>query len=241
MTNQHGSNSANAFSDESFVERFIAHRLAHGPLFNESEHDAMMALLNSCRLGPLLELGCGAGGQVHDFVARGFSPIVAVDRSAPLIEYARKAAFDVPVDFLVADVKHLNFPPRAFSVVVSSLMVHFVEEIDALFERVSNWLQPEGMFMFSVRHPIRTSNPVGEVDMSNESWRVDRYLTLGARQWIWLDSPLQIFHRTIEAYFDAIVRAGLRVTEVREVGTLLENSSSISGSPAFLLFSASKV
>jgi SAM-dependent methyltransferase len=230
--------SIGSFNDEKFGERFLAHRLEAGSLFHDAEHAAMGELLTAATIGPLLELGCGPGGKLRDFARRGFGPLSAVDISKSLLDRARQEAGDLPVEFMVADMCTVEFAENAFATIVSSLAIHFIEDIEPMFAKIFRWLSPGGTFLFSVRHPIRTSNPTGQVCKNEESWIVDNYLSRGSREWNWLGAKHAIFHRTVEDYVATLLGAGFIIEFLREVG--LGSPGALSSSPAFLLVSASK-
>jgi ubiquinone/menaquinone biosynthesis C-methylase UbiE len=72
--------------------------------------------------GPLLELGCGTG-RILLPVARTGVPVVGIDRSAPMLAYARhrsrRLARDVRPGMVRGDIRMLPFPDRTFSGVMA--------------------------------------------------------------------------------------------------------------------------
>lgn len=72
--------------------------------------------------GPVLELGCGTG-RVTLPVARTGVPVVGVDRSAPMLEYARRRARRLAVAarprLVRADIRSLPFGSGSFSAIMA--------------------------------------------------------------------------------------------------------------------------
>jgi ubiquinone/menaquinone biosynthesis C-methylase UbiE len=72
--------------------------------------------------GPVLELGCGTG-RILIPVARTGVRVVGVDRSEPMLAYARERARRLPRDkrpeMVRADIRQLPFPDRSFSAVMA--------------------------------------------------------------------------------------------------------------------------
>jgi SAM-dependent methyltransferase len=76
-----------------------------------------------------LDVGCGTG-IFTELVRATCAPaaMVAVDSSAPQIDYARRRYRARSVDFRVADARTLPFPDASFDVVTAALVLNFVPE-----------------------------------------------------------------------------------------------------------------
>ena len=73
------------------------------------------------------------------------------------------------------------------------------------------------MLIFSVRHPIRTCNPAGEVSSDGEiSWMVRDYFVEGSREFNWLGARCVNFHRPVSTYIQMLIQAGLTLEKVIE-------------------------
>jgi SAM-dependent methyltransferase len=78
--------------------------------------------LASKTAGPVLELGCGTG-RVAVPVARAGAHVVGIDRSASMLDRARKrvrrAKLDGSLHLVRGDVRHLPFPDASFGLVAA--------------------------------------------------------------------------------------------------------------------------
>jgi SAM-dependent methyltransferase len=97
----------------------------------------------------VLDLGCGPGGPSTKLLARRFA-VVGVDVSSAMLEHARRS---VPrATFVEGDITEIDFPARSFDAVTALYAVtHVPRELHPrLFERVSRWLRPGGLFVASL-------------------------------------------------------------------------------------------
>ena len=95
---------------------------------------------------PVLDLGCGAGVPVTQWLARRFAA-TGVDLSARQLELARR---HVPgATFRQADMTAVDFPPASFGAVAACYSIIHVprEEHPALAGRIARWLRPGGRFL----------------------------------------------------------------------------------------------
>jgi hypothetical protein len=83
--------------------------------------------------------------------------------------------------------------------VISSLALHYVEPFDLVCRKIHHCLASNGLFLFSVEHPMFTAlpaqawhyGPAGE----RLHWPVDNYQQEGGRQTNWLTNNVIKYHR----------------------------------------------
>ena len=94
----------------------------------------------------VLDLGCGPGLPATRLLADRFE-VTGVDISEAQLEAARR---NVPeASFVHDDLMHVDFPPESFEGVTAFYSIIHVprDEHRQLFERVSRWLVPGGLFL----------------------------------------------------------------------------------------------
>jgi len=94
----------------------------------------------------VLDLGCGAGVPVTQWLAQHFA-VTGVDISARQLELAR---VHVPTGhFIKADMTAVNFAPGTFDAVVSCYAIIHVPAAEQpdLVQRIYLWLKPDGLFL----------------------------------------------------------------------------------------------
>jgi ubiquinone/menaquinone biosynthesis C-methylase UbiE len=103
------------------------------------------------REGPWLSFGCGSGGQEMLVVERGLADwIVAYDRSPAAIEVAQISSKErgyQGLEFAVGNLAETELPENEYDVVVSSLELHRVDDIELVLNRVVRALRPGGWLL----------------------------------------------------------------------------------------------
>lgn len=83
-------------------------------------------------------------------------------------------------------MENVTFPTVTFDLVISSLAVPYVKNFESLVTNIAKLLKPKGEFVFSVEHPIFTSQGTQEwyYDEKNESLHcpIDNYYYEGKRK-----------------------------------------------------------
>lgn len=215
-------------TDEPLWRQFAEARLKEG---NLNDHLDLPCVLSSIPPGvgsKALDLGCGLGQSSFVLAERLGYDVLAVDASAEMLGHARKLYTGTKIQWIESAFEDLLLPPSSVDLIVACLSFHFVENLEGLLQRCASWLAEGGLLVFSVRHPIRTSNPVGEVSSQNQvSWSVNNYFSEGSRQFTWLGAPCVNFHRTISTYARLVLQAGFTIEKIIEPCDTGEGSSSL--------------
>ena len=118
------------------------------------ERPAIRALVPNIQGKQVLDAGCGPGTNIHWLIERGARKVVGIDASPKMIEIAGRntvsnmtlfvANMSQPLDFLAAG---------SFDLVFTSLVVHYIKDIETLFAEFARLLHPGGWLVFSTHHP----------------------------------------------------------------------------------------
>lgn len=164
-----------------------------------------------------LEIGCGEGRVARDLAARGHR-VVGVDSSPTLVAAAQEA--DPSGDYRIADAAALPLPDGAADLVIAFMVLHDVENLDAVVQEVGRVLRTGGALAGAIVHPI---NAAGEFEGGEPgSPFVIRRSYLDARKYesaaelAELRMMFHSMHRPLEEFAAAFERAGLLVRTVRE-------------------------
>lgn len=195
----------------------------------------------------ILDLGCGEANLAKELLAAGAASYLGLDGSANMVALAQKHLAQTPAQVEQAFIENWEYPEQAFDLVISRLAFHYLEDLQAIFAKIYQSLTPEGLFIFSVEHPVITSHQLSMKEGgARQDWLVDRYFQTGRREFQWLGAPVLKFHRTVEDYFQALQQAGFTVLGLRESRPrpeqfnnhkLLERRMRV---PLFLLFKAQR-
>jgi 2-polyprenyl-3-methyl-5-hydroxy-6-metoxy-1,4-benzoquinol methylase len=96
-----------------------------------------------------LDLGCGDGIPISQFLIREGFGVVAVDRSPEMIGRYRRNFPDVPARCERAEQS--TFPDGSFAAVVAWGVLFRLSEAEqrTVIEKVARWLKPVGQFLFT--------------------------------------------------------------------------------------------
>jgi SAM-dependent methyltransferase len=186
-----------------------------------AEHADLLSLLPPVDGARILDLGCGAGQLAHHLASVGAAEVIAVDLSERMLALARAQWAHPRVTHRREAVETLVFAPGRFELIVSSLLLHYVDDYRGLVQRVADWLTAGGVLVFSTEHPLYTARLPGDGwvladDGRRTGWRIDHYADEGARNEEWFVSGVRKVHRTFGTLVNGLVDAGLAVERVIE-------------------------
>lgn len=189
---------------------------------NESiEQLAMLSLLPEVKDAVVLDLGCGSGELCRRLVKMGAESVTGVDISSNMLALAAKEPLP-NITYLNQAMEDVQFEPQSFDLIVSSLAFHYVEDLSALFEKIHDWLRPQGILIFSIEHPIATSCQgihrgwVKDAAGKKLYWPLDCYSREGKRESHWFVEGVIKYHRTLSALINSLIGAGLTILATAE-------------------------
>jgi 2-polyprenyl-3-methyl-5-hydroxy-6-metoxy-1,4-benzoquinol methylase len=184
------------------------------------EHADLLALLPDVDGRRVLDLGCGAGQLARHLATIGAAEVVGIDVSERMLALAEAEWAHPRVTYCRGAVEEVTFSPARFDLVVSSLVLHYVDDYRGLVVRIAGWLAPGGVLVYSTEHPIFTARLPGDgwvLDAAGRTrWGLDRYADEGAREETWFVPGVRKVHRTLATLINGLVEAGLVVERVVE-------------------------
>jgi SAM-dependent methyltransferase len=189
----------------------IASRYAAGiderPWNTLYERPATLALLPDIGGKDVLDAGCGPGWYT-DWLARNGARVVAVDRSARMVEVADKRlggrARVMQGD--VSDLRHL-LPGGTFDVILSSLVLHYLADLTETFREWARLLRPDGTLVFSTHHPIHQASLLDPGYLCAE---------LIEEEWDWLGEKMRYYRRPLRDLTEPLTGAGFVIERISE-------------------------
>ena len=97
----------------------------------------------------VLDIGCGTGTQCGD-IADKVKQVTGIDISRKLLAIAQQRMAErklYNVEFLQTSLFDARFQPGGFDMVMAFHVLHFFEDIDAVFMRIHDLLKPNGLFI----------------------------------------------------------------------------------------------
>ena len=215
----------NVYDDPDFLAGYSGlDRQRHG-LGGAPEWPAMRAMIPDPSGLDVVDLGCGFGWLSRWAVEGGAATVTGLDVSTSMLERAQRDNLLPGIEYRRADLDSVELLAVAFDIAISSLAIHYVRDIDRLFATLATSLRPGGSFVFSVEHPIFSAPSQQAFEQSSSGrriWPLENYLVEGERVTNWFTDGVIKHHRTIASYANALIGAGLTLTELDEWGPSAE-------------------
>lgn len=173
------------------------------------ERPAMIALAGDVEGHRILDAGCGSGPLSAALIAKG-AIVTGFDSSAAMLDLARQRLGD-SADLCLADLsKPLPFADHSFDEVVSSLVLHYLEDWLSPLAELRRVLKPGGRLILSVNHPT-----VSVITQPDEDYFAIRQYS---EDYEFDGEPavLTFWHRPLHAMINTFISAGFRLVTVSE-------------------------
>lgn len=195
----------NIYDDAGFFAGYARLRRSVDGLDGAPEWPTLKSMLPGMAGKRVIDLGCGFGWFCRFAREAGAATVLGLDVSANMLARAREMTSDAAITYRQADLETLDLPAASFDLAYSSLTLHYLEKLGALFATVHRALAPGGHFVFSAEHPLYTE-PGPD------------YLDEGPRTTDWLADGVVKQHRTLATYLNLLIAAGFAVRRVEEWG-----------------------
>lgn len=210
----------NKYDDPVFFEKYGGMLRSKEGLAGAGEWETLRPILPDFSGRRVLDLGCGYGWHCAWAADHGAASVLGVDCSHKMLEAAGRKNQREGVEYRLLAMEEADFPGGSFDVVLSSLALHYVEDIGALFEKIYGWLAPGGIFVFTVEHPVFTAQGPQDWDYDGQGrirhFPVDNYFYEGERQAVFLGEQVTKYHRTLTTYLETLLQGGFTLLHVKE-------------------------
>lgn len=212
------SSGGESFYDQSGVfDQYIRHRAKTDNPNQVIETPIIREMIGQVNGRDCLDIGCGYGEMANYLLRAGASSYLGIDPSNKMILAAREKVVDERFRFELGQVEQLAIRPAAYDLVISRLVFHYVEDVSAAFLKICKGLRANGVFIFSVEHPVMTAlMDKAKTGSKKEGWKVGAYFKEGPRVHQWMGAAVTKYHKTIEAYFAALTASGFQIQNLKE-------------------------
>jgi ubiquinone/menaquinone biosynthesis C-methylase UbiE len=174
------------------------------------DRPATLSLMPDVHGKRVLDAGCGPGVYSEWLIEHG-AEVIAIDASPKMIELAKRrlkrstgifqADLDQPLTFLDSS---------SFDVVLSALVLNYLEDWDATLAEFYRVLVPAGLLVFSVTHPFSDfiyfkSDNYFQTELVGCEWR-------GFDIKVYMPS----FRRSLQETLNPIIKAGFSIERILE-------------------------
>jgi len=163
----------------------------------------------------VLDLGCGYGWHCKYAADHGAGSVLGIDQSEMMIAEAKKRNDAPGITYRVCSLQEYDYPKESFDLAVSNLVLHYVEDLDAVYRRIHEILRPGGVFLMNIEHPTFTAG-VNQQFSADGTWPVDDYYYPGLRKTDFIGHTITKYHHTLTQILGGLLKAGFRIEAVEE-------------------------
>lgn len=165
-----------------------------------------------------VDVGCGEGRLSRQLKELGHA-VLAVDRSATMVRYAREA--DPELDIREADAVSLPLEDGAADLVVSFMSLMNTDDLGAAVREAARVLAPDGRYCVAIVHPLNTAGTFASRE-ADAPFVIERSYFERTQKELpverdGLEMTFLDAHRPLEDYFGALEDAGLVAERLREI------------------------
>jgi ubiquinone/menaquinone biosynthesis C-methylase UbiE len=170
----------------------------------------------------VLDVGCGTGFYSLWLSEKG-AEVTGIDSSEEMIKIAKEKASKkmLGAKFLIGDVTDLGIEDGMFDVVLSTLVLTDVKELDKAVSELVRVTRKGGDIVISVQHPIITAGDWERESGQKLFRKLDDYFMERELEIVWESGkkekiPLNYYHRPLQTYVQPFLESGCVLTHLIE-------------------------
>ena len=134
-----------------------------------------------------------------------------------MIEKANRQNADERIRYEVCGISDYTYPPDIYDLVLSNLVLHYIEDLEQVYRDVYRTLKTGGCFLFNIEHPVFTAgihqdwiyDENGEI----QYWAIDDYYYPGKRETNFLGQKVIKQHHTLTQILNLLLQNGFRLEQ----------------------------
>ncbi len=210
----------NLYDDKTFFDAYAEMGRSRGGLEAAGEWHQLQPLFPDVTAGTVLDLGCGYGWHCKYAAEMGAARVIGLDKSERMIGQAKRINSDPAVEYRVCGAEEYDYPEKTYDLVISNLVLHYIEDLESVYRKVRRTLKPGGCFLFNIEHPVFTAG-VREEWIYDENgrplyWPVDDYYKPGRRETVFLGQRVEKQHHTLTQILNPLLQCGFELKAVEE-------------------------
>lgn len=184
----------NEYDNKKFFDEYAKMPRSREGLSAAGEWHQLKPLFPSVKGKKILDLGCGYGWHCKFAAEQGAAHVLGID------EY--------------------EYPENTWDCVISNLALHYIEDIEPIFQKIHRTLKPDGIFLFNIEHPVFTAG-VGQdwiyTDVGTPKyWPIDNYFFSGERKTHFLGCDVVKQHHTLTQIMMGLLNNSFELKVVEE-------------------------
>ncbi|GAL03216.1 ubiquinone/menaquinone biosynthesis methyltransferase UBIE [Photobacterium aphoticum] len=181
------------------------------------ERPSLQALIGEVAGCDVLDLGCGTGVYAQYMLDNGAEKLTCIDYSPEMVEIVNRkfgGSFSDRVTCYAQDLSTglPNEADESMDLVISPLMIHYLEDLTPLFSDIARVLRKGGRFVFSTHHPF------ADIECSTSGNYFEREIVRDVWDTVGVPVDVQFYRRSLTEIMQAISGSGMVVTGMNEDG-----------------------
>ena len=205
----------NQYDDPAFFAEYAKMSRSLYGLEGAGEWHQLEPLFPELKGRKVLDLGCGYGWHCKYAAEHGAASVLGIDGSERMIGEARRRNADDRIEYRVCDLQDFGYPAERYDLVISNLVLHYLEDLDAIYQRIHRTLKPGGVFLFNIEHPTFTAG-VNQQFAADGTWPVTDYYYPGRRTTDFLGCEVKKYHHTLTQILNGLLQTGFVIEAVEE-------------------------
>ena len=211
---------SNEYDNETFFEEYAKMPRSKNGLSSAGEWRQLKPLFPQLQGKQVLDLGCGYGWHCKFAAEQGAAQVLGLDLSQKMIEEAKKRNTESQIEYRICGIEEYEYPANTWDCVVSNLALHYIENIEEIFQKIHQTLKPDGVLLFNIEHPIFTSGVGQDWVYTNEGkpqyWPLDNYFYPGERKTNFLGCDVTKQHHTLTQILMGLLNSSFELEVVEE-------------------------
>ena len=205
----------NPYDDPAFFHEYAQMSRSRYGLNGAGEWPQLQPLFPELTGKTVLDLGCGYGWHCQYAAEQGATSVLGIDQSVKMIREARTRNNSDCIRYQVCDLLHYDYPAETYDLVISNLVLHYVEDLETIYSQIFKTLKSDGAFLMNIEHPVFTAG-VNQHFSADGTWPVAAYYYPGKRKTDFLGYPVSKQHHTLTQILMGLIHTGFRIEVVEE-------------------------
>ena len=210
----------NEYDNEIFFREYAKMPRSRDGLSSAGEWHQLRPLFPPLEGKCVLDLGCGYGWHCKFAAEQGAARVLGLDLSRKMLEVAKTHNIGKQIEYRVCGIEEYEYPENTWDCVISNLALHYIKDIELIFQKVHKTLKQDGIFLFNIEHPVFTAGIGQDWIYSDDGipkyWPVDNYFIPGERHTNFLGCDVIKQHHTLTQILMGLLNNGFELKAVEE-------------------------
>lgn len=210
----------NIYDNKTFFDAYAQMSRSRDGLAGAGEWHQFRNLFPDMSGMKVLDLGCGYGWHCKYAAEQGAASVLGIDLSEKMIARAREINGDERITYRICGLEEYEYPEEEYDCAVSNLALHYIENLDSVYQKICRTLKPGGIFLLNIEHPVFTAGVnedwIYDKDGNPEYWPVDDYYYPGERSTLFLGERIRKYHHTLTQILMGMLNTGFVLEAVEE-------------------------